>query len=1217
MDYCLSCFGRSKPKDGEREPLLPKYSSRQDASRDLSEAASPTVVETERPAVDKVVDVLAALNAGKLPTQDQISRFLQVLLKSELLKDVEDKGKVIPGYGPLSTQGRKVLADIRALVQAALQFGMEKNTDNKLQELYFAVMQADIPPIDFNSGLSSVYRAHSIALDKASEGTSELLRESPSKDEAAFDAQLFIYALRTLFQSCLSSSVFRLVLSDFLTIAREQFADTAAHIEHAARKVEQTAAELEQRARQGNDIIGKLPSAEGQAEVDASVSVSVDDVKNTGHEVVESLKIAGESAKREWDETGEDVRGKAKERTLERLQQLMTRIQQDRASRSALRAILTLVRKYSERISSASDVVASAIEKTVAQTQEVLQDGPKAEERKPFIDMKSDALLQDTKTFLERVAQGHSLDGVLLALSRVMRDLDEVPTIINVEVYAKVEERSPEPSPEPEPPSALPPPTPTSPETPTTQLSKSQKKKLKKKQRAALAKAREAEGVSAPSPTSPSVPPPEAISPSESQQSEYQVADEASAAVEPEAASKPSAVNTENPLKSYFSRLGDYLDRSFETDWTASDEGKKVLESLVDDGVELSRVAGEAVAEIGHDASEDPGPEQPTPKGRETRTVAQQQKDWEVEMRRKFKTDLRTLVDELEAFIAAVENDKSTMAVVRTFAALEADLTDLIRQEAEKRISAATSWASWLGWAIPRILSLVPSSALPIPSLEVRTSTIEAALRPLYARGVGRTSLLSTSLIPDEVVLKEWTEMRIDMADEEPESHAENDRLQNPDVQSTSRLRMHIDGVRAKLEGMGYYFSYIGSLVGYEDEGVLSVDVGMEGVHKGLEVDFEVEVENGNTERNQPTKVGVPTVPVPEIVVEDADVGQASQSGVKGESNGEVMRADMNGEIMGEIVPAEPLFRVVDVSVATHGLHFKIDQSKHWIINKLLVQPLAGPVVGKLVKSALEDKVKTLLESLAQGLGEVLREARRLGDERRVRVAKQAVQERIGGGPSTQPAQAELDAEMVVVKEEEGLVQLLADWWGALLHSGPSVLGRAGRDLSGGEEETPTRTTLQATSKGLIYTSTSASSPLSSRTPSTNGLVQNQPGATPEMVYHPETKSFERVEGSVSQRNLDDEREESAEDAANEVVIAVGGAQLFPGKAGASTEEGVVDGVKENVRGAADRTSRGIEEGVAVIEHVGERFERRRRSEGSPKPKGNMPGAWQSEAFDF
>ena len=317
------------------------------------------MVETERPAVDKVVDVLAALNAGKLPTQDQISRFLHVLLKSELLKDVEDKGKVIPGYGPLSTQGRKVLADIRALVQAALQFGMEKNSafrfllvrsirltirlaDNKLQELYFAVMQADTPPIDFNSGLSSVYRAHSIALDKANEGTSELLRESeqdnnilliaqltslrlspgPSKDEAAFDAQLFIYALRTLIQSCLSSSVFRLVLSDFLTIAREQFADTAAHIEHAARKVEQTAAELEQRARQGNDIIGKLPSAEGQAEVDASVSVSVDDVKNTGHEVVESLKIAGESAQREWEETGEDVRGKVKERTLERLQQV-------------------------------------------------------------------------------------------------------------------------------------------------------------------------------------------------------------------------------------------------------------------------------------------------------------------------------------------------------------------------------------------------------------------------------------------------------------------------------------------------------------------------------------------------------------------------------------------------------------------------------------------------------------------------------------------------------------------------------------------------------------------------------------------------------------------------------------------------------------------------------------------------------------------------------
>lgn len=106
---------------------MPKDSPRRQSSRDLSQSASSTVVNPERPVVDKIVDVLAALNAGKLPTQDQISSFLQVLLKSELLREVQDKGKVVPGYGPLSKEGRKVLADVRALVQAALQFGMEKN----------------------------------------------------------------------------------------------------------------------------------------------------------------------------------------------------------------------------------------------------------------------------------------------------------------------------------------------------------------------------------------------------------------------------------------------------------------------------------------------------------------------------------------------------------------------------------------------------------------------------------------------------------------------------------------------------------------------------------------------------------------------------------------------------------------------------------------------------------------------------------------------------------------------------------------------------------------------------------------------------------------------------------------------------------------------------------------------------------------------------------
>ena len=123
MDYFLPCFGRSKPRDNECEPLLPKYINAQRPG--LNGGSSLRTETLERSVVDKIVDVLAALEAGKVPSQDQISGFLQMLLKSELLKD--DRGKVIPGNGPMGKQGRKVLRDVRALIQALLQFGTEKN----------------------------------------------------------------------------------------------------------------------------------------------------------------------------------------------------------------------------------------------------------------------------------------------------------------------------------------------------------------------------------------------------------------------------------------------------------------------------------------------------------------------------------------------------------------------------------------------------------------------------------------------------------------------------------------------------------------------------------------------------------------------------------------------------------------------------------------------------------------------------------------------------------------------------------------------------------------------------------------------------------------------------------------------------------------------------------------------------------------------------------
>ena len=127
MNY-LPCFWNSSQPD-EREPLLPNTQHATHHNLRPSSGGSSESGLVERGTVDKIVDILVAFNAGKLPSQAQLSRFLQILLSSELLRQdggSENIGKTT-GVGPTSKDGRKVLSDVRNLVQSMLQFGLEKN----------------------------------------------------------------------------------------------------------------------------------------------------------------------------------------------------------------------------------------------------------------------------------------------------------------------------------------------------------------------------------------------------------------------------------------------------------------------------------------------------------------------------------------------------------------------------------------------------------------------------------------------------------------------------------------------------------------------------------------------------------------------------------------------------------------------------------------------------------------------------------------------------------------------------------------------------------------------------------------------------------------------------------------------------------------------------------------------------------------------------------
>ncbi|CAA7268403.1 unnamed protein product [Cyclocybe aegerita] len=1146
MEYCLPCFGRGA-RDGEREPLLPNPGQRQRETVNRPLGVDHSIV-------DKVVDALAALKEGKLPTQGQLNRFLQVLLKSEFLK--EELGRFTTGNGPTSRQGRKVVRDVKEVVEACLQFSMEKNADDKFQDLYFQVLELDAPPIevsvnvDHPSAATSAAKAGKGALDAARQGTSDVLDTGPTKDQLAFDASTFVHALRTIFEVFIASPIFRLVIGDYISIIKDVVAHAASDVARSAAQVEQVAGRVVQQVLESNDVI----STDANGKVKLAVSVPVEDFKTKGKEVAYKVAASKEGLESEMSTLGEEAADKTKERILNRLQEVIARIQKDKASRSAMRAILILARKYTAKMATLSNIAADTIIDAAKEAKDALQSNseeptyppqpyetPTAKE--PIIDVTSDAILFDFKDILQRLGKQHSLDGLVSALGRIIQDLNEAPSILGEEATKTFEDKLDSAVTEAQSPTdgEIPPMF----SQPGKGYGKAKKNKKRKKQK--------------------------------TQNGEQQ-----------------AQTGATNPIATYFARVGVYLDKGLdEPGWAMSKDGASSLEMLFDDGVDLINVVGETVLDTADEVTQTPSPTSPTGKAA---TVKSYTSD---ELRRQFKKDLQMLMNEIDAYISAIEDDKATMRLVHALEDLTSDFAALVSpspRSGMKALSSILSWTDWIAWGIPRLLRLLPANAIPIPSVEVKLGSIDCALQALFVQGLARDgeegNLASASLVPDEVVLTEWTEMRVDMTEpSSPLGPAATHAMTSADVRTMSRVKMHLDGVRARVENMGYYFRYNGSIVGYEDEGVISVDVGMGAEHDGLVADVEIEIDNDNAA----TSIRRNRVQIPDIIVQDEDEADlpANLDVQEAVANSAAPGSTTVGEARTALLNAQhgedlPLFKVIDVQVAIRGLKFKIDKSKHWILNKLCLQPLAGPVVARVVKQVAEAKVREALEVLARGLGAVIQDAK---FRREIRRARHRSERHPVGGMSL----ADEDV-------EESLTELLPDWWHAILNSGPKIFGKGTDDtksivqsIGAASLDVEPRIEVEATAQGIVYTSTTTT---------------EQPKGQPAMVLSPETNTpVERVCLTLEDIGGPSSVEES------ELVVAIGdGPQLFPGKCGPHGEDeerqGLLEGLRDGVNNAVETTVEGVKDTADVAGQVQERWEGRREETRSRN-------GWRSESFNF
>ncbi|KAG8753439.1 hypothetical protein FRC11_007434, partial [Ceratobasidium sp. 423] len=401
MGSCSSCCRRRRPAKGEREPLLPK----------ATEYVPP------KSAWDKSADALGALAAGKMPTQRQLDSALSALLSSDLLKVSNT------ATGVLSAHGQALVLDVREIVQAVARIGLEKNSDDLVQDIIWQYRSMSSVPIqvDANWQNQSKMDINVAAAGKLHPLSPNHLGEIPTVDrtELADDSVAFAASLRTLLSLLLTASGFRLLISDILITTRQILADTASDVATAAAYVETRAENIEQTIRPSEDEADREITAEDAAKQAEKIE---DTVKEDMEKAFREAELKKHVIEKRLAEESPD---RVKQTIMERIEAIVQQAQGDPAYRSSLRTIVTLGEKYARVTAQTTQSTAEAAQSAVdgstiqpsASIDPVIESDPHLKK-----------LLQDICTLLERLAGGCSISPLTDSMKQFLYHLSRDET---------------------------------------------------------------------------------------------------------------------------------------------------------------------------------------------------------------------------------------------------------------------------------------------------------------------------------------------------------------------------------------------------------------------------------------------------------------------------------------------------------------------------------------------------------------------------------------------------------------------------------------------------------------------------------------------------------------------------------------------------------------------------------------------------------------------
>ncbi|KAL4065007.1 hypothetical protein V8B97DRAFT_1176036 [Scleroderma yunnanense] len=331
--------------------------------------------------MDKLSSIIAAIDAGKLPTQQQINNYVDYTLSHIVAPlEADDSSK-------LSEPGRILAHDLRELLLPYKQLGTNKNNDNLLQEILWHLQECNF---------------------------SDVRLEVMDVEEATADLDAFRNAIRTLIKILWTniSGEGNILLNDLASFTRLVVADLAEAVESHAAHAKQVVREFDTQVQQGEkDNLGrkrKSPEEIEQEDAKAKFEKTMDTVKGTGSTVIGTAQVAQETAK----ETSE----RAASRLREAYFRMIERAQSDPEYKRALSTLFDMISKWADK------TVDSAVDLDHAARLETFVEDPTEEKHlhQAFCDL---------RTLIERLAEGRSLENLFANLRFCALDAKQDPDI--------------------------------------------------------------------------------------------------------------------------------------------------------------------------------------------------------------------------------------------------------------------------------------------------------------------------------------------------------------------------------------------------------------------------------------------------------------------------------------------------------------------------------------------------------------------------------------------------------------------------------------------------------------------------------------------------------------------------------------------------------------------------------------------------------------------